>query len=75
MDVLLSALRGLPEYEKLLTAVAANRAAAVSGTGQVARGHWIAALYRHCDRTMVVVCQDDEAARRVQEELRAFLGE
>ena len=75
MDVLLSALRGLPEYEKLLTAVAANRAAAVSGTGQVARGHWIAALYRHSDRPMVVVCQDDEAARRVQEELRAFLGE
>ena len=75
MDVLLSALRGLSEYEKLLTAVAANRAAAVSGTGQVARGHWIAALYRHSDRPMVVVCQDDEAARRVQEELRAFLGE
>ena len=74
MSIILSALRGLPAYQKLLAAAEHNQAAALSGAGQIARSHLIAALSEDCRRPMVVVCQDDTAARRMQGELAAFLG-
>ena len=48
-------------------------AAALSGAGQIARSHLIAALSRDTGRPLVVVCQDDAAASRLQAELAAFL--
>ena len=75
MSIVLSALRGLPEYKKLLDAAERGEAVALSGAGQIARSHFIAALFRDTGRPMVVVCQDDEAARRVEQELFSFLGE
>ena len=73
MSILLSALRGLPEYGRLLAAVERGGAAALSGAGQIARSHLIAALSRDTGRPLVVVCQDDAAASRLQAELAAFL--
>ena len=75
MEQLLQSLKLIPEYSLLLQAVAAGQAAAVTGIGQINRSHLIAALYRDSDRPTVVVCQDDMAARRLQEELKAFLNE
>ena len=75
MSILLSALQGLPTYNQLLAAVGRGSAAALTGAGQIARSHWIAALSRDSGRPVVAVCQDDTAARKLQEELRAFLGE
>ena len=74
MSILLSALRQLPEYGKILTASKENAAVALSGAGQIARSHLIAALSVDSQRPLVVVCQDDTAAKRMQEELFSFLG-
>jgi len=75
MNLLLSALQSLPEYERLCTAVERGQVAALSGVGQLARSHVMAALYRDSGRPALVVCQDDLAAQRLQQELAAFLGE
>ena len=75
MDKLLTCLKSIPEYNLLLQSVNQGQAAAVTGIGQINRSHLIAALYRDIAQPIVVVCQDDMAAKRTQEELRAFLGE
>ena len=75
MELLLSALKTVPEYRSLLQAIAKGEAAAVTGIGQINRSHMISALRTDCEGPMVVICQDDLAARRLQEELRSFLGE
>ncbi len=75
MEKLLSALKSIPEYKLLCSAVANNESAAITGIGQINRSHFIAALHRETKRPLVVVCQDDLAAKRLQEELKAFLGE
>ena len=75
MNLLLSALNDLPEYASLLKAMEQGQVAALSGAGQLSRAHVIAALYRDTKRPALVVCQDDPSARRMQQELTAFLGE
>ena len=75
MEKLLSALLEIPEYKLLSKAVQKGESAAVTGIGQLCRSHLIAALTTVTDRPMVVLCQDDMAAKRLQEELKAFLGE
>ena len=75
MEKLLNMLKTIPEYEILLQSAAQNQSAAVTGIGQINRSHLIAGLYTHTSRPMVVVCQDDMAAKRLQEELKAFLKE
>ena len=75
MNLLLSALKSLPEYQQLLTAVEKGQVSALSGVGQLARSHVMAALFRDTGRPVLVVCQDDLAAQRMQAELAAFLGE
>ena len=75
MDELLTTLKSIPEYAQLLAAVSAEESAAVTGIGQINRSHLIAGLHRQCSRPLVVVCQDDMAAKRLQEELKAFTGE
>ena len=73
MNMLLSALEKLPEYPLLRSTLAGGSSAAVTGVAQINRTHLIAALSRDLDVPVVVLCQDDMAARRMQEELRAFL--
>jgi len=75
MEKLLSFLKNIPEYQLLLKSVGRNEAAAVTGLGQINRSHLIAGLRREFDRPLVVICQDDMTAKRLQQELAAFLGE
>ncbi len=75
MEILLSMLKTIPEYGLLRASVQRNQNAAVTGIGQINRSHLIAGLYRDCGRPVVVLCQDDMAAKRLQEELKAFLEE
>ena len=76
MEKLLNMLKTIPEYEILLKAAANGQSAAVTGIGQINRSHLIAGLYSHTQcRPLVLLCQDDMAAKRLQEELKAFLKE
>ncbi len=75
MEALLSFLKRIPEYELLVKAVKQGQTAAVTGVGQINRSHMIAGLLRHTQRPVVVICQDDMTAKRMQQELGAFLGQ
>ena len=75
MEKLLSLLKSIPEYGALLDSVSHGESAAVTGIGQMNRSHMIAALRADTAAPIVVLCQDDMAAKRLQEELKAFLGE
>ena len=75
MEKLLTFLKTIPEYQLLLDNVASNTTTAVTGIGQINRSHIIAALRRETTRPIVLVCQDDISGKRLQEELKAFLGE
>ena len=46
MNILLEALRPMPEYRGLLEMIDARQAAAISGVSQICRSHVIAALTR-----------------------------
>ncbi len=74
MKQLISALKALPEYNALLEALKKDQTAAVTGIGQINRSHLIAGLRQDAMRPLVVICQDDMAAKRLQSELKAFLG-
>ena len=75
MEQLLNILNSIPEYSQLLAALSREESAAVTGIGQINRSHMIAGLCCQSRRPIVVICQDDLAAKRLQEELKAFLGE
>ena len=75
MEKLLSILKSIPEYASLLDSLSRGESAAVTGIGQINRSHMIAGLSRQTAAPIVVICQDDIAARRLQEELRSFLGD
>ena len=75
MEQILSFLKNIPEYSLLTQAIARSESAAVTGIGQINRSHVIAGLHRDTPNPMVVICQDDIAARRLQEELKGFLGD
>ena len=75
MEHLLKTLKSIPEYSQLLSALSRSESAAVTGIGQINRSHVIAGLYQQIQRPLVVICQDDMAAKRLQEELKAFLSE
>ena len=75
MEKLLKMLDSIPEYRLLRTGVTAGKSTAVTGIGQINRSHLVAALHRDVNRPMVIICQDDMAAKRMQEELKGFLGE
>ncbi len=74
MQKLLEVLNTIPEFSALLSCLKEGQSAAISGIGQINRSHLIAGLYSHTDRPIVLICQDDMAARRIQTELQAFLG-
>ena len=75
MDKLLTFLKNIPEYQLLLKSIDRREAAAVTGLGQINRSHLIAGLRQEFQRPIVVICQDDMTAKRLQQELAAFLGE
>ena len=75
MEQLLNVLKTIPEYAELLNAVNNGQSAAITGISQINRSHFLAALRQHCQRPVVAICQDELAAKRMQEELKGFLGE
>ena len=75
MKTLLSVLKTIPEYQGLLDCLSRRETAAITGIGQINRSHMIAGLRQDTATPMVIVCQDDLAARKLQEELKAFLGD
>ena len=75
MEQLISLLKTMPEYDTLAQSLRRGDSAAVTGIGQINRSHLIAGLRRDLTPPIAVICQDDMAARRLQEELQAFLGE
>lgn len=74
MEPLLEILHTIPEYRTLLSCADAGESAAVTGIGQINRSHLLAGLCRESVRPLVILCQDDMAAKRLQEELNCFLG-
>ena len=75
MEKLLSFLKQIPEYNLLIKALSASEPASVTGIGQINRSHLIAGIYGDINRPIIVLCQDDLSAKRVQQELKAFLSE
>ena len=73
MELLLKELNRIREYNSLLEGIQANASCALTGVGQVNRSHIIAGLYQSTDRPLMVICQDDTTAKRLQEDLKCFL--
>lgn len=63
MEQLLSLLKTIPEYAAMVSSLQGGESVAVTGIGQINRSHMIAGLCRGLSRPMVVLCQDDLAAR------------
>ena len=74
MENLFTILNSIPEFAAILNAVNDRQDVAVTGIGQINRSHFVAGLKQYTDRPIVVICADDLAAGRAQEELSAFLG-
>ena len=74
MDKLLSVLQTMKEFTQLQDYVSKGLCAAVTGVSQICRSHLIAGLYAHTSKPITVICQDDPAAKRLQQDLTAFLG-
>ena len=72
MEQLISYLKTIPEYTQLLNAISRTEPAAVTGLGQINRSHILAALCSDQPNPVVIICQDDVTARRIQEEVKAF---
>ena len=73
MDQVLFMLKTIPEYASLVDGLNRGESAAVTGVGQINRSHMIAGLSQETSRPIVILTQDDMAARRMQEELKCFL--
>ena len=74
MEMLLTFLKSTPEYNDLLVNISRGNCSAITGIGQINRSHLIAALAKDCSQSLVIICADDTAAKRLQEELNAFLN-
>ena len=74
MELLLKELNRMGEYSSLLEGINNRQTCAITGIGQINRSHIIAGLYQSTDRPLVAICQDDASAKRLQEELKCFLG-
>ena len=73
MEKLLTFLQSIPEYKLLMQSVQQGECAAVTGVGQINRSHLAAGIFRDCGRPVVLICQDDMSAKRLSQELSAFL--
>ena len=74
MEKLLSILHNLKEYAQLYNDVSSGKCCAVTGVSQICRSHLIAGLFSHTCAPITVICQDDMTAKRLQEDMTAFLG-
>ena len=74
MEKLLTFLNQLPTYTAMIATLAAGKSAAVTGLGQINRSHFIASVENCLQKPMLLLCPDDMATRRLQEELHALLG-
>ena len=74
MNQVLFMLKTIPEYAALIQALEQGQSAAVTGVGQINRSHLIAGLTQELKRPVVILVQDEMAARKLQEELKCFLG-
>ena len=74
MEKLISLLKNLKEYNELQQAVSYGRCSAVTGVSQICRSHLISGLFSHTSAPITVICQDDMTAKRLQDDLTAFLG-
>ncbi len=74
MDQLLFLLKTIPEYAAFVESLNKGESAAVTGIGQINRSHMIAGLCQQANRPIVILIQDELAARRLQEELKCFLN-
>lgn len=75
MEQLLSFLKEIPEYRQVLETVMQGKTVGITGVSQINRSHVIAGLCAQTGRPVTVICQDDLAAKRLQEEVKAFLEE
>ena len=75
MKEILNILNQLPEYRTVLQGLGSSSALALTGVSQINRSHILSALFTHTNRPLVVICQDDMAAKRLHGELTAFTGE
>ncbi len=74
LNILLQVLDKSPEFHQLQDSISRGSVAAISGLSQITRSHFLAALHASCARPSVMICQDEMAASRLQEELESFLG-
>ena len=74
MEKLLSVLNTMPEYTGALQALQNGQSAAITGIGQINRSHILSGILAHTGRPVVVICQDDLSAKRIQQELLSFTG-
>ena len=74
MKKLLEFLTAIPEYRLALQALQEGQAAALTGIGQINRSHMLSGIAASAQKPMVIICQDDMAAKRLQQELGCFLG-
>ena len=76
MQLLLSALQNLPEYQALLSALDAGACpAAVSGLAGVHRAYFSAGARRDTGRPVVILCADDADCQRLADDIQALTGE
>lgn len=72
MEKLLSFFKTVPEYNILLDSVSKSESVAITGIGQINRSHMIAAFCSDSLKPVVLMCQDDTAAKRLYEDLKSF---
>ena len=72
MEKLLSFLNTIPAYSGVVRLLEEGKSTAITGIGQINRSHILAALSTYNDRPLVILCQDDMSAKRLQQELEAF---
>ena len=75
MKEIINILNNMPEYQTALQGLEASSAVALTGISQINRSHILSGLFTHSDRPIVIICQDDMAAKRLQGELAAFTSE
>ena len=74
MEKLIDFLKSMPEYCIMLDSIRNTESVGITGIGQINRSHLIAGLVSDSNRPIVVICQDDMAAKRLQEELKCILN-
>jgi len=76
MNLLVSALKQIPEYCSLLAALDSGGCpAAVSGLSGVHRAHFAAGIRQETGRSVALLCADEADCQRLAEDLTALTGE